>query len=90
MENTTRKFSQKVDPGTVFPTRWLSTNSVHYVKCPKCGAEPGFECTTPKGRKMDGHSERIGEMLRIFPGIVGESRVEKISLAGSSSLLNNV
>ena len=46
-----------------FPAKFISTNAVHYVDCPKCGAEAGFYCVTPSDKKKRGglcaHIERM-------------------------------
>lgn len=65
-------------PGTTFPTGWHSTDSVHYVACPRCGAEPGYLCVTPSGRRGNGltggaHGERMSELNRLRPDIAALS-----------------
>ena len=66
--------------GVVFPVNWMSTNSVHYVACPKCGAKPEFLCVTPTGKRGRGltggaHGERMGELMRLHPDIANRSRI---------------
>ena len=68
-------------PGAQFPTKWASTNSVHYVACPRCGAEPEFLCVTPSGRRGRGltggaHDERISALAEQRPDIFNLSRIE--------------
>lgn len=61
-------------PGVVFPTKFMSTNAVHYTLCPKCGAEPTFLCVTPSGKRGRGltggaHTERIAAFVRSHPDL---------------------
>jgi hypothetical protein len=45
-------------------TGWMNTDAVNQVKCSKCGAEPEYSCTTPKGRKsLVPHNERVSELI---------------------------
>jgi hypothetical protein len=72
-----------LDPNQVFPVRWMSTNSVHYVDCPKCGAKAGFLCVTPTGKRGRGltggaHDERQGELMRLHPDIANLSRINVV------------
>ena len=47
-------------------TGWIKTDSLN-VKCPKCQAECGEFCRTPKGCKYsDVHKERSDELIRIY------------------------
>lgn len=78
--NATRKYPQKVVDGTTFPVKWMSTNAVHYVTCPRCGAEPGYYCVTPagaRGRQLTGgaHGERMQALQEQQPAIAGLSRI---------------
>jgi hypothetical protein len=46
-------------------TGWENTDATAAMNCPKCGAEAGKGCRTPKGRKTSGgvpHWER-GKVL---------------------------
>jgi hypothetical protein len=47
-----RKFPQDrfLLPDVVLPTTAMSTNAVHYMACPRCGAEPGFMCVSKAGK----------------------------------------
>lgn len=72
------KYPQRLTPGTTFPTRWLSTNSVHYVSCPRCAAEAGFVCVTPSGRRGQNltggaHGERMTAFSRTHPDLAALS-----------------
>lgn len=74
-------------PGVTFPVKAMSTNSVHYVACPKCGAKPGFLCVTPSGRRGTGltggaHGEREGELRRMMPEIAELSKLTPYKLEG--------
>ena len=82
----TRKYPHALSllPGTTFPTRWLSTNSVHYINCPRCGAEAGFLCVTPSGRRAQGltggaHGERMQSFSEHFPELAKLSRIGLVS-----------
>lgn len=72
--------SLTLKPGTVFPTRWRSTNAVHYVTCPKCGAQPGYLCVTKSGRRghdLTGgaHGIREAQLQKEYPEIAALSRI---------------
>lgn len=42
-------------------TRWMNTDCVRWVDCPKCGVSAGFSCETPGGRKYANgpHGDRL-------------------------------
>lgn len=46
-------------------TGWWFTDAVRQVSCPRCGAEAGFPCRQPKGRKQwPPHTERTIAIAR--------------------------
>ena len=54
--------------------KWMFTNTVILVDCPKCKQSKGFYCITPGGRKRPTpHCERVKLLPR---DIVDLSRVE--------------
>ncbi len=65
---------------TIFPVRWMSTNSVHYETCPRCGAKPGYLCVAPSGRRGQGltggaHGERMAALQQNRPDVAALSRI---------------
>lgn len=45
-------------------TRALFTDAALQMRCPRCGAEPGFECVTPTGRAArTRHGERCRALM---------------------------
>lgn len=48
-------------------TGWAFTDAVRQMGCPKCKAEPGKDCRTPKGRKAwPPHGERTSALHAKF------------------------
>ena len=53
---------------------WQFTNTTQLTACPRCGAEPGKYCHSPKGRKTNTpHCERVKLFLDFFPTIASIS-----------------
>ena len=72
-----------------FPTGWLSTDSVHYTACPRCGAQPGAPCVTPSGRPARGltggaHGARMTALTVERPDI---AKLAKIVLSGLAEIV---
>ena len=42
-----------------WPTGYPTTDAVHYVACPHCGAPPGALCVRPSGRATPTHLMRL-------------------------------
>lgn len=69
-----------INPNQTFPTGWLSTDSVHYETCPRCGAKPGYLCVTPSGRQGTGltggaHGARMSALATNRPDIARLARL---------------
>ena len=46
-------------------TGWAYSDTVRQHKCPKCGSDPGYECQSPKGRKVwPPHGERVQQLTK--------------------------
>lgn len=46
--------------------RWMFTDARERVSCPRCKAEKGQGCATPKGRRtLEPHSERLWALRRL-------------------------
>ena len=48
----------------------LGNSAVRIAPCSRCGAQPGEECRTPKGRKKwpsDSHTERFIALHKLDP-----------------------
>jgi len=46
--------------------RWMFTDAIQMVSCPKCGQDVGFHCRTPAGRKTKTpHGERVTALQQL-------------------------
>lgn len=66
------------------PSKSWSTNATAYVKCPRCGAEPGYHCVMPSGRRFtsdlgDTHGAREQALVQERPDIYEQSKIQPTS-----------
>jgi hypothetical protein len=60
------------------PTGWFHTDSKMFCSCPRCNAQPGEDCKTPKGRKSSTvHTERTVAYAKIADMALYRVRVSR-------------
>jgi len=67
----------------------LTTLAREQMICPKCGANPGEPCRTPRGRKAAvSHGERVCELQRVMPMAAQACQVRSFSWSEMVALAN--